>query len=149
MRYSVPIGRLFFSAIFILGSFANFHLPAIQMAAQHGVPDANVLVPLSGVMALVGGLSVLFGIRARLGALLLIAFLVPVTLAMHNFWAFSDPGARMVQQINFMKNLALLGGSLLVVYFGAGPVSVDEWLAEHRTARHLRRAHPLHPAHTT
>ena len=58
----------------------------------------------------------------RAGARLLVAFLVPVTLAMHAFWAVPDPMMRMMQQAFFMKNLGLLGGA----YFGAGPVSLDE-----------------------
>jgi putative oxidoreductase len=49
-----------------------------------------------------------------------------VTLAMHAFWAMPDPMMRMMQQAMFMKNLAMLGGALLIAYFGAGPVSLDE-----------------------
>jgi putative oxidoreductase len=49
-----------------------------------------------------------------------------VTLAMHAFWTMPDPMMRMVHQAMFMKNLGLLGGALLIAYFGAGPVSLDE-----------------------
>jgi putative oxidoreductase len=67
-----------------------------------------------------GGLSVLLGYKARLGALLLIGFLIPATLIFHT--NFSEPQ----QEIQFMKNLGLMGGLLMVVAFGAGPVSLDE-----------------------
>lgn len=125
MRFVVPLGRLLFSAIFIVASFGHFSQGEIQMAAQHGVPMASLLVPLSGIVSLIGGISVLLGYKARLGAWLLVTFLVPVTLAMHAFWAVSDPTMRMMQQIMFMKNVAMIGGALLIAYFGAGPVSVD------------------------
>jgi putative oxidoreductase len=49
-----------------------------------------------------------------------------VTLAMHAFWTIPDPMMRMMDQAMFMKNLGLLGGALLIAYFGAGPVSLDE-----------------------
>jgi putative oxidoreductase len=71
---------------------------------------------------------VMFGYQTRIGAVLLIAFLVPVTFTMHNFWAIHEAGERQMQMINFMKNLSMLGGALIISYFGAGPLSVDEWL---------------------
>ena len=73
---------------------------------------ANVLVPIGGVLALLGGLSVLLGVRARIGALLLVVFLVPVTLMMHRFWAETDPMMMRMQQAHFMKNIAMLGAAL-------------------------------------
>jgi putative oxidoreductase len=125
-RYLVPLGRLLFAAIFLFSVPHHFEQSTIGYAAQQGVPLANVLVPLSGVLELVGGLSVLFGYRARLGALLLALFLVPVTLAMHKFWGISDPMQAQMQQAMFMKNVALLGATFVMIYFGAGPMSFDE-----------------------
>jgi len=55
----------------------------------------------------------------------LIVFLLVVTPVMHNFWSATDPGTRALQQGMFMKNLAMMGGAILVAYFGAGPWSVD------------------------
>ena len=66
--------------------FSNFSSATIDAAAAHGVPLATLLVPLAGVIAVLGGLSVLPGYLARFGALLLLVFLVPVTLVMHKFW---------------------------------------------------------------
>jgi putative oxidoreductase len=73
----------------------------------------------------VGGLSILLGYRAKLGAWLLVLFLVPVTLAMHQFWAAHDPMMAQIQQVNFMKNLSLLGAALFISQAGAGPLSLD------------------------
>jgi len=125
MRVLVPIGRALFSLIFISSVFGNFSRGAIESAAAHGVPLATVLVPLSGILALVGGLSVLLGYRARFGAFLLLLFLVPVTLIMHRFWGLADPQVAMIQRVNFMKNLSMIGGALVLMYYGSGPVSLD------------------------
>lgn len=125
-RFLVPAGRVLFAAIFLLSAQGHFSQDTIAYAASQGVPLANVLVPISGLLALAGGLSVLLGFRARVGAGLLILFLVPVTFLMHKFWGISDPMMARMQQAMFMKNLSILGGALLIAYFGAGPVSVDE-----------------------
>ncbi len=125
LRYLVPVGRLFLAAIFILAGPAHFVPAYIGYAAAQGVPLANLLVPASGLLASAGGLSILLGYRARLGAAMLVLFLVPVTLIMHRFWAAPDPMTAQVQQAMFMKNVAILGGVLLIWYFGAGPLSLD------------------------
>src|SRR5580698_7001494 len=123
LRYMVPLGRVLFAAIFVLSAAGHFSSKEIGYAAHQGVPFASVLVPLSGVLALAGGLSVLLGYKARIGAWMLVAFLVPVTLAMHAFWAETDPAAVMMQQVMFMKNVSMLGAALMITYLGAGPVS--------------------------
>ena len=85
----VLLGRLFFSVIFIFSGFFHFTQTSIQMAASQGVPYAFILVPLSGILAILGGLSILLGYKARWGASAIIIFLVPVTLFMHElFWEF-------------------------------------------------------------
>ncbi len=124
MRYVVLAGRVLYSAIF-LTTFSHFSSQYIAYGAQQGVPAAGLLVPLSGVIALAGGLSVLLGLRARIGAWLLVLFLVPVTVMLHNFWAVQDPMMHQMQQAMFVKNLSMLGGALLITYFGAGPLSLD------------------------
>jgi len=125
MRYLVLAGRVLYAAIFIAGALGHFSRAEIGYAAHQGVPLANVLVPLSGLLALAGGLSVALGYRAKLGAWLLVLFLIPVTATMHNFWAVQDPMMAAMQQAMFFKNLSMLGGALLIAYFGAGPVSLD------------------------
>jgi putative oxidoreductase len=124
-HFIVFAGRACFSAIFILSSFNHFTKGAVDFAGNQGVPLPQILVPFSGVLALFGGISVLTGFRARFGAVLIMLFLLPVTLMMHNFWSVPDPAMAALQQIMFMKNLSMLGGALLVFYFGAGPMSID------------------------
>lgn len=121
----VPLGRLLFSLIFIVSGFRHFSSEMIMYAASQNVPMASFLVPLSGAMAILGGLSILLGYKARYGALLLLAFLIPVTLMMHNFWAMTDPMMYQMQMSHFMKNTALIGAAVLIYFFGSGPSSLD------------------------
>ena len=86
---------------------------------------ASIAVPLSGIIALAGGLSILLGYHARIGAWLIVLFLVGVTPAMHNFWAVKDPMMAQMQMIMFLKNLSMMGGALLISQWGAGPWSLD------------------------
>lgn len=126
MKYMILTGRILYAIIFLLSVLPHFSGETIGYAASQGVPMASILVPLSGIMAGLGGISVALGYKARYGALLLVAFLIPVTFMMHNFWAIPDPMMARMQQAMFMKNLAMIGAALMVVYFGAGPLSFDE-----------------------
>jgi putative oxidoreductase len=120
----VFIGRLLFVLIFLMSGFTHFAKQTIGFAASQGVPMASVLVPLSGIIALIGGLSILLGYRARLGAWLVAIFLIGVT-PMHKFWGITDPMMQQMQMVMFMKNLTMLGGALLITQFGSGPWSLD------------------------
>jgi putative oxidoreductase len=132
-------GRQLFSIIFILSSASHFAPPTVAYAVRHGVPLAGVLVPLSGVIALAGGLSVLLGYQTRVGAWLLTLFLIPVTLVMHNFWAAPDASSAQIEEALFLRNVALTGGALLIGYFGGGPLSLDALLrsAKDRSSKSL------------
>ena len=121
----VLLGRLFFALIFLMAGPNHFSGQTIAYAASQGVPLASIAVPLSGVLAIVGGLSILLGYRARIGAWLIVLFLVAVTPMMHKFWTVTDPMMQQMQMIMFMKNVAMLGGALLISQLGAGPWSLD------------------------
>jgi putative oxidoreductase len=125
MRYLVALGRLFYSLIFVVAGFGHFTHQEIAYAAAQGIPVAGVLVPASGIMAIVGGLSVLLGFHGKLGAWLLVLFLVPVTLTMHNFWAVKDPMMQQIQMAMFLKNISMLGSALFFTQIGTGPLSLD------------------------
>ena len=121
----VLLGRVFFGLIFILAGPNNFSSQTIAYSASHGVPLASLAVPFSAVLAILGGLSILLGYRAKIGAWLIALFLIGVTPMLHNFWAVSDPMAHQMQFIMFMKNVSMLGGALLISQLGAGPWSLD------------------------
>ena len=139
-RGSVPngavvfVGRVFLVLLFLISAPSYFSAQGIKYAASQGVPLASLAVPLSGLIALAGSVSIVLGYRARLGAWLIVLFLVPVTFTMHKFWAVTDPTMAHMQMINFMKNIEIIGGSLLISQFGAGPWSLDD-----RRSRRLQR----------
>ena len=120
----MSLGRFLFSLIFLLAGLNHFSFQTIGFAASQGVPLASVLVPLSGVISQLGALSILLGYRAKVGAWLIVLFLIGVT-PLHKFWGVGDPMMRQIQMVMFMKNLAMLGGALLISQFGTGPWSLD------------------------
>jgi putative oxidoreductase len=119
------LGRFFFALIFILSAPGHFSEQKIGDAVSMGVPLASLAVPVSGVISLLGGVSILLGYRAKIGASLIVLFLIPVTLMMHRFWGVADPMTAQIQMIHFMKNVSMLGGALLISQLGAGPLSLD------------------------
>src|SRR5215831_12685131 len=130
MKYLLLSSRILYSAIFLLAAPGHFNAGTIGFAASKGVPMAQVLVPLSGIIMIAGALSVAFGYKIKIGALLLVLFLVPTTFLLHNFWTISDPMARQMDMASFMKNISLIGAALMIMYFGAGPLSLDKRLAK-------------------
>jgi len=125
MRYSVLAGRILFSLLFIMGGVGHFSSQEIAFAAAQGVPLASIAVPISGLLAVIGGLSIALGYKAKWGAALIVLFLVPVTTMMHNFWSVNDPVVAQDQMAHFMKNVSLIGSALFMSYFGSGPLSLD------------------------
>jgi putative oxidoreductase len=121
----VLLGRLLFALIFLLSGPNHFSQQTIALAVAQGVPLASFAVPASGMLAIAGGLSILLGYRAKIGAWLIVLFLLPVTFTMHKFWAVSDAAVAQTQLVMFMKNLAMMGAALLISQFGAGPLSLD------------------------
>jgi putative oxidoreductase len=84
-------------------------------AASKGVPQAKLATIGGGVLMLVGGLMVLLGIYADLGALLLVIFLVPTAILMHAFWKETDPATKQMEMIHFQKDIALAGAALVIM----------------------------------
>ncbi|HEX2845988.1 MAG TPA: DoxX family protein [Chitinophagaceae bacterium] len=125
MKLIVLIGRILFSFIFLRSGFNHFSGESIAYATSQNVPYPSLLVPISGILAIVGAISIILGYKARIGAWLLVLFLIPVTIMMHNFWVLSDPMMKQIQMAMFLKNVSMLGGALLITYFGAGPYSMD------------------------
>jgi putative oxidoreductase len=112
------VGRILFSALFIMSGFGHFrnHKEMIQYAQMMKAPAPELFVPLTGVMIILGGLSVLFNFYLTVGAILLFVFLVPTAFIMHKFWGVQDPGLSANQMAHFFKNLSLAGASLILIY---------------------------------
>jgi len=113
MNAPLMIGRILFGGYFLFAGLNHYiNLAAMSAYANsRGVPLPSFMVALSGLMILLGGISVIIGYRPRIGLLLIILFLIPVTLIMHNFWAMPDSPQRMVEMTNFLKNTALCGAA--------------------------------------
>jgi len=111
------IGRLLLGGYFIFGGYNHFaNLGMMTGYAQSkGVPAAKAAVAFSGLLLLIGGLSILLGIYPTVGTVALVLFLLPVTVMMHAFWKVQDPMAKMGEMVNFMKNFALLGSALMLL----------------------------------
>jgi putative oxidoreductase len=121
MDVIVLIGRILFAALFLGSAYAHLAMTdALAGYAQaRGVPMARLATIVGGVMLAVGGLSVLLGVWADLGSLILVAFLVPTAILMHGFWKESDPQARQMEMTQFQKDLALCGAALMLFAFFA------------------------------
>jgi putative oxidoreductase len=111
------IGRVLFGGYFLYNAYQ--HLKNSKNLAGYaqmkGVPQPRVAVIASGILLLLGGLSVLLGIEMVIGMWLLVAFMLPTTIIMHAFWKEKDPQARMHEQIAFGKNIAILGALFIMV----------------------------------
>ncbi|MBE9076826.1 DoxX family protein [Romeria aff. gracilis LEGE 07310] len=120
MQYIPLAARIFLSILFLKTSIGHLiDFPGFQQdIADAGLPLAPLLAVGTIVFQLLGGLSLLIGFKTRIGATLLILFLIPASIFFHNPF---DPS----QLTNFLKNLALIGGLLMVIYAGAGALSVD------------------------
>jgi putative oxidoreductase len=118
-------GRIFITAIFFISGYHKIiGFSAVSgMMAKVGMPMPDLLLVGAIVCEIGGGLMVLLGWNACLGALLLTVFTVPATLIFHNFWGVD--AAQYQNQFNhFMKNLAIVGGLLYVMAMGPGPYSL-------------------------
>ena len=121
------VGRILLAIMFIISGFGKitgYDGTAGYMAAKH-LPMVSVLLPLTILTELGGGLALAAGFKARWVALLLAGFTVLAAIIFHDFWA-ADAASQMNQQINFMKNITIAGGMLMVFAFGPGRYSVDK-----------------------
>jgi len=120
------LGRIFLALLFVvsgIGKITGYAGTAAVMASK-GLPLVDILLPLTIAVELGGGLLLALGWKARWAAAALFLFLIPTTLIFHQFWGI-DPKLVQMQKIHFLKNVAIMGGMLLVLATGAGAWSVD------------------------
>jgi putative oxidoreductase len=125
-RYIVALlGRILICTVFLVSAYAKITewTASEHMMAAKGLPMVPFLLGAAIVIELLGGLAILTGYRARLAALVVFLYLIPVTLVFHNFWA-QGPAVQPLQLVNFLKNLAIMGGLLEIYAFGPGPFSL-------------------------
>ncbi len=111
------IGRIFIGGFFLMAGFN--HLGHLNMMASYakmkGTPAPKLAVGSSGILLLLGGASLLLGFHPTIGVILLVIFLVPTSLMIHNFWTIQDSQAKMNEMVQFEKNIAILGLLLMTL----------------------------------
>ena len=133
--FGALVGRVLLVLIFLLSSgnkISNFSEVQGYMASQ-GMPATAVFLVGAIVFLVIGGLSVLLGFKARVGAVLLIAFIVPASLIFHNFWAYEGQQQQQ-QMIHFMKNIAILGALISIAATDVRGWRLDEKLSRSKQA---------------
>lgn len=115
MEIAFLIGRIIVGVYFLFNAFNHFSQIKMMSgyAASKGVPAPQLAVIVTGLLLLVGGLSILTGYQPLVGVICLVIFFLGVTFMMHAFWKVEDPMARVGEMVNFMKNLALMGSALM------------------------------------
>lgn len=119
-RFGPLAGRILLSAIFVISGIkkiSGFATTAGYMASK-GLPMVDLLLVLTIIIELGGGLMILLGWRARWAATAIFLFLIPVSVVFHPVWA--DPS----QFNSFFKNLAIMGGMMYIMVYGSGPCSI-------------------------
>lgn len=108
-------GRILFSAVFVFSGLGHFMQldEMTEYAAQKGVPAPKLMIVVTGVVLLLGGLSILFWTQVIVGAWLLAGFLLLAAFTVHDFWAVEDPQQAQVEMQQFMKNVALAGAAIV------------------------------------
>jgi putative oxidoreductase len=125
--WAALLGRILLAGIFVISGFGKitgFEGTAGEIASK-GLPLPQVLTVIAILIELGGGLAILLGWKTRWAALAMVVLLIVITPIFHGYWG-APPEQVMEQQINFMKNVSILGGMLLLFAFGPGRYSVDK-----------------------
>lgn len=129
-------GRALIVGIFLVSvvfnKIPNYSVVADNMGGK-GVPAPTIMLGLAIVFMVLGSVSVMVGFKARIGALLLLIFLVLATYYFHDFWSV-EPERKRLELTHFLKNASLIGTMLFLIANGSGPGSLDELLARRRLA---------------
>jgi len=121
------IGRILLALMFVVagvGKIGGFD-GTVGYIASKGLPLPAVLAAGTGALELVAGVALIVGYKARWAALALAAFTLLATFIFHAYWSMPAE-QQMVQQLMFLKNIAITGGLLMVFALGAGRFSLDK-----------------------
>jgi len=120
------IGRILLSLVFLMSGFQKVGMFSMMTgyAAAKGLPMPTVAIGVAAAIEILGGLAILTGFHTKLASWIVFLFLIPTTLMFHNFWAMSGM-EKMDNTAHFLKNLAIMGGLLILGANGAGAYSLD------------------------
>ena len=125
MNIILLIGRIIFGGHFVLMGINHFRKSNMLTgyASAKGIPMARLAVIVSGLFLLFGGLGIVFGVSVKIALLLIIVFLILASFLVHSFWKESDSGSRASEMQGFLKNIALLGATVMLYALFA-----NDWL---------------------
>jgi len=134
------LGRILIAAIFLVSGVAKLtDTPGtVAHMTAMGIPYAQTLAIVAGVAEVLGAIAIATGFLTRAASLGLILFMIPTTLIFHAFWNYAGE-QRLPQMVNFMKNLAIIGGLAVLTAQGAGRFSIDHRIRRARARRRARR----------
>jgi putative oxidoreductase len=134
------IGRMLIASIFLVSGIAKLTDTSgtVTHMAAMGIPYPDTLALVAGAAEVLGAIAIATGFLTRIASVGLILFMIPTTLIFHAFWNHVDQ-ERMPQMVNFMKNLAILGGLAVLMAQGAGRFSIDHRIRRARARRRARR----------
>lgn len=124
--FLILLGRILMSVIFLMAGIGKFMDPSgtsLYMASK-GMPMVPFFLYAAAIVEVLAGAFLLLGLKTRIAALILVLFLIPATLIFHDFWN-SSPADVAAQMVNFLKNLAIIGGLFYIIGNGAGKFSID------------------------
>jgi putative oxidoreductase len=117
MKAPFLLGRVLFGGFFLYNGIN--HLREAESIGSYaeakGVPAGELAAKLSAIPLIVGGVSLLLGVKPKLGTMAILGFLAGVSPVMHDFWRQQDPNQKQAEMINFAKNMALAGGALALM----------------------------------
>ena len=129
MNTVLLIGRILFALVFVSSGLS--HLAKVEAMAGYAkfkkVPAAKLSVMVSGALLALGGLSIILGVYADLGALIIAILLIVMALKMHDFWTQTDSQAKQTETISFFKNISMAGGALIMFAIAATEGSDYGW----------------------
>jgi len=128
------IGRLALGIIFVKSGFAKLMALSAFAAslAGRGVPASSFWAVVGATVEFVGGILIVTGLKTRYASLLMILFVIVATGISHRYWDFTDAAARRLQESQFFKNVAIMGGFVVLYVAGAGRFALDAVLGRHK-----------------
>jgi len=121
------VGRVALGIIFVLSGWGKLMgLSAFSASlAGRGVPAAELWAVIGAAVEFLGGAMIVLGLATRYAAVLMILFVIVATGISHRFWEYADPQQFRMQQVNFMKNLAIIGGFVVMLAVGGGRLALE------------------------
>jgi putative oxidoreductase len=145
MKAPFLLGRILFGGFFLYNGINHLKNAGdmAPYAESKGVPAPELAVKLSAVPLIIGGASILLGVKPKIGSMAVLGFLAGVSPIMHDFWRNEDPNERMKNMVDFTKNAALAGAALALMGVDEpweASVPVEQWKpGQPKLARKVRK----------